>query len=204
VDAAGFEVEHEVTGLDPQARGRWNNPHNMWADRLNRVVYNGHWFGRWHNKIARATGDVLTTVDVGDAPTHTVTNPARPALSTLPLSARDVFRTIEDPGGSALQRIVDSDPTGAGRNHPHAQWTTSDGALTVFPNVFKGFGVAGSIGVVETATNRVLRECRRSRCRWRPGSRVCRRATRPMSPTSSAARLRSSTSTRCACCATSR
>ena len=160
VDAATFEVEREVTGLDPQARRRWNNPHNMWADTLNRIVYNGHWFGRWHNKIARANGDVLTTVDVGDAPTHTVTNPARPAFSTLPLSARDVFRTIEDPGGNAEQKIVDSDPSGAGRNHPHAQWTTSDGALTVFPNVFKGIGVAGSIGVVETGSNRVLREFR--------------------------------------------
>jgi YVTN family beta-propeller protein len=160
VDAAGFDVEREVTGLDPQARGRWNNPHNMWADTLNRVVYNGHWFGRWHNKVARASGDVLTTVEVGDAPTHTVTNPARPAFSTLPLSARDIFRTIEDPGGNVAQRIVDSDPTGDGRNHPHAQWTTSDGGLTVFPNVFKGLGVAGSISVVETGSNRILREFR--------------------------------------------
>jgi YVTN family beta-propeller protein len=160
VDSASWNVEREVTGLDPQARGRWNNPHNMWADTLNRTVYNGHWFGRWHNKIARASGDVLTTVDVGDAPTHTVTNPARPAFSTLPLSARDIFRTMEDPGGNATQKIVDSDPTGEGRNHPHAQWTTSDGALTVFPNVFKGLGVAGSIGVVETGRNRVVREFR--------------------------------------------
>jgi YVTN family beta-propeller protein len=158
VDAASWGVEREVTGLDPQARGRWNNPHNMWADTLNRTVYNGHWFGRWQNKIARANGDVLTTVEVGDAPTHTVTNPARPAFSTLPLSARDIFRTIEDPGGTAAQKIVDSDPTGNGRNHPHAQWTTSDGALTVFPNVFKGLGVTGSIGVVETGSNRLVRE----------------------------------------------
>jgi YVTN family beta-propeller protein len=160
VDGASFNVEREVTGLDPQARGRWNNPHNMWADTLNRTVYNGHWFGRWHNKIARRTGDVLTTVEVGDAPTHTVTNPSRPRFSTLPLSARDIFRTLEDPGGTAEQRIVDSDPTGAGRNHPHAQWTTSDGARTVFPNVFKGLGVEGSISVVATGTNRVVREFR--------------------------------------------
>ena len=160
VDANSWGVEREVTGLDPQARGRWNNPHNMWADTLNRTVYNGHWFGRWQNKIARANGDVLTTVDVGDAPTHTVTNPARPAFSTLPLSARDIFRTVEDPGGNATQKIVDSDPSGEGRNHPHAQWTTSDGALTVFPNVFKGLGVAGSIGVVDAASNRLVREFR--------------------------------------------
>jgi len=46
VDAATWNVEREVDGLDPQARFRWNNPHNMWADTLLRTVYNGHWFGR--------------------------------------------------------------------------------------------------------------------------------------------------------------
>ncbi len=158
VDAATFNTEREVTGLDPDARFRWNNPHNMWADTLNRTIYNGHWFGRWHNKIDRATGDVLTTVEVGQAPTHTVSNPVHHNLSTLPLSADQIFRTIDDPGGGALQRIVDSDPTGIGKNHPHAQWTTSDGTKTVFPNVFKGLGVAGSIGVVRTSDNQILRE----------------------------------------------
>ena len=164
VDAASFDVEREVTGLDPQARFRWNNPHNMWTDTRHSVIYNGHWFGRWHNKIARRTGDVLTTVEVGDAPTHTVTNPNQSSSHfghlTLPLSARDDFLRLQDPGGSALQRIVDKDPTGAGRNHPHAQWLTSDGSKIVFPNVFKGLGVAGSISVVEAATARVLREFR--------------------------------------------
>src|SRR5918995_4728935 len=101
VDAASFGIEREVTGLDPQARGRWNNPHNMWTDTRHRVVYNGHWFGRWHNKIARATGDVLTTVAVGDAPTHTVTNPNEASAHfedlTLPLSADNIFLELEDP-----------------------------------------------------------------------------------------------------------
>jgi YVTN family beta-propeller protein len=164
VDAATFAVEREVDGLDPQARGRWNNPHNMWSDTRQRIVYNGHWFGRWHNKIARATGDVLTTVDVGDAPTHTVTNPnersAQHGHLTLPLSARDNFLRLVDPGFSSLQQIVDSDPTGQGRNHPHAQWLTSDGSKMVVPNVFKGFGVAGSIGIVNPENGTIFREIR--------------------------------------------
>lgn len=164
VDAATFAVEREVDGLDPQARGRWNNPHNMWTDTRHRVVYNGHWFGRWHNKIARATGDVLTTVQVGDAPTHTVTNPnensAQHGHLTLPLSARDNFLRLVDPGFSAVQQIVDSDPTGQGRNHPHAQWLTSDGSKMVVPNVFKGFGVAGSIGIVNPENGAIQREIR--------------------------------------------
>jgi YVTN family beta-propeller protein len=164
VDAATFGIEREVSGLDPQARGRWNNPHNMWTDTRHRVIYNGHWFGRWHNKIARANGDVLTTVDVGDAPTHTVTNPNERSSQhghlTLPLSARDNFLRLVDPSFGAVQNIADSDPTGQGRNHPHAQWLTSDGSKMVVPNVFKGLGVAGSIGIVNPENGAIQREIR--------------------------------------------
>ncbi|HEY9378237.1 MAG TPA: hypothetical protein VIQ02_14220, partial [Jiangellaceae bacterium] len=162
VDAATWNVEREVDGLDPQARFRWNNPHNMWADTLLRTVYNGHWFGRWHNKIARATGDVLTTVEVGHAPTHTVTNPneASPHFEhlTLPLSAEQNFLELDDPGFNALQKVIDSDPTGAGRNHPHAQWITSDGGKDVFPNVFKGLGTQGSVSIVREPGHQIVRE----------------------------------------------
>lgn len=164
VDAAGFEPEREVTGLDAQARMRWNNPHNMWADARLRTIYNGHWFGRWHNKIARATGDVLATIDVGHAPTHTVTNPNERSsqfeVLNLPLSADQIFRKIEDPGFSSTHKIVDSDPTGVGKNHPHGQWMTSDGSRIVFPNVFKGFGVAGSVSVVNAENSNIVREFR--------------------------------------------
>jgi YVTN family beta-propeller protein len=153
VDATTFSVVDEVTGLDPDARFRWNNPHNMWADTTLGIVYNGHWFGRWHNKIARADGDVLTTIQVGEAPTHTVSNPNEASEHfehlTLPQSALDVFFELEDPFAetkapddfSALQEIIFNGPTGFGRNHPHAQWLTSDGRYGVYPNVFKDEGI---------------------------------------------------------------
>src|SRR5918995_7185444 len=164
VDADTFGIEREVSGLDPEARGRWNNPHNMWTDTRHRVVYNGHWFGRWHNKIARANGDVLTTVAVGDAPTHTVTNPNEASAHfedlTLPLSADNIFLELEDPAFSALQKIIDNDPTGVGGNHPHAQWTTSDGHKNVFPNVFKGLGTQGSVSIVREPEHEIVREFR--------------------------------------------
>ena len=178
VDAATLAVEKEASGLDPQARFRWNNPHNMWVNTEHSIVYNGHWFGRWHNKIARLDADVLTTVEVGEAPTHTVSNPNEASDHfehlTLPLSARDTFVELEDPFGddprefSALQRIIDKDPTGFGRNHPHAQWLTSDGRLGVYPNVFKGRGifvpgspgVQGGVGIVDQETHELVKEIR--------------------------------------------
>ena len=162
VDATTWDVEREIDGLDPQAVGRWNNPHNLWADTLLRTVYNSHWFGRWHNTIARATGDVLTTIDVGQAPTHMVTNPDESSAHfedyTLPLSAESSFREITDPGFNELPKIIDSDPTGVGKNHPHGQWTTSDGRKDVFPNVFKGLGTQGSISIVSEPGHRIVKE----------------------------------------------
>ena len=159
VDAASSRVEREINGLDPQAQGRWNNPHNMWSDVREDTIYNANWFGRWANKIDRATGDVLGSVEVGHAPTHFVSNPNEKSASferlSLPLSAENNMLSMVDAGGL---NIVGSDPTGAGRNHAHGQWITSDGAKTVVPNVFKGLGLAGSISILDTETNRVLRE----------------------------------------------
>ena len=159
VDAASSNVEREINGLDPQAQGRWNNPHNMWADVREDTVYNANWFGRWANKIDRATGDVVESIEVGQAPTHFVSDPnehsAHYETLSLPLSADNNMVSLLDSSGLG---IFDSKPTGEGRNHPHGQWITSDGAQTVVPNMFKGMGTAGSISILDTETNEVLRE----------------------------------------------
>jgi len=159
VDAASSRVEREINGLDPQAQGRWNNPHNMWADVREDTVYNANWFGRWANKIDRATGDVVESMEVGQAPTHFVSDPnehsAHFETLSLPLSAGNNILSVLDSGGFD---IADSSPTGEGRNHPHGQWITSDGAQTVVPNMFKGMGTAGSISILDTETNEVLKE----------------------------------------------
>jgi YVTN family beta-propeller protein len=55
-------------------------------------------------------------------------------------------------------RILDSEPTGKGLNHPHGQWITADGEFMVVPNVFKGEGVAGSISIMDLDRLEVVRE----------------------------------------------
>ena len=162
VDAAGLSVEREIFGgLDENAEESWNNPHNMWANFEHDAVYNGNWFGRWVNKIDRETGDVLSSVEIGDAPTHIITNPnpASPEYGVLhvPLSAEDEIVRIED-RGDELKRIDEND-TGEGRTHPHGHWLRcGDGGVTVMPNVWKGFGFAGSISLIDTESGDVLRE----------------------------------------------
>lgn len=162
VDAASLSVEREILGgLDEDAESSWNNPHNMWANFEHDAVYNGNWFGRWVNKIDRESGDVLSSVEIGDAPTHIITNPnpASPEYGVLhvPLSAEDEIVRIEDRDGRLKK--IDENETGEGRNHPHGHWLRcGDGGVTVMPNVWKGLGFAGSISLIDTESGDVLRE----------------------------------------------
>ncbi|MBI4188180.1 MAG: hypothetical protein HY529_03125 [Chloroflexi bacterium] len=155
-----FTVEREINGLDPDAAGLWNNPHNMWANTALNTIYNGNWFGKSLNRIDRASGDIRETIVAGEAPTHIVTipGPSHPhfGVLTLPLSAEQDMDKIQD--RDQRLKIIDHFPTGAGLNHPHAQWITSDGNRIVVPNVFKGLGVAGSISILDAANGNILKE----------------------------------------------
>jgi DNA-binding beta-propeller fold protein YncE/plastocyanin len=158
VDAASFKVEREINGKP--AGGRWNNPHNMWANFALDTVYNTNWFGKWLNKINRASGAIQSSIDVGEAPTHVISIPiVGPQLGTLtvPLSADDDMVKVRDTAGGL--EVVDSDPTGDGKTHPHGHWLTcGEGDRVIVPNVFKGLGPAGSISILDTASGDVLKE----------------------------------------------
>lgn len=159
VDAETFAIEREIDGLT--AEGLWNNPHNMWANFTLDTIYNTNWFGKSINKIDRVTGDILQSIVVGEAPTHIVTIPTPGSdqfgFLTIPLSAENTFVKVED--GRHGLRIVDQEPTGKGRNHPHGHWLTcGTGDRMIVPNVFKGFGTAGSISILDSLTGAVLKE----------------------------------------------
>ncbi len=163
LDAATFKIKREINGLDPGAQGKWNNPHNMWADESLSVVYNGNWFGRAINKIDRATGRILDTIEIGEAPTHIVTIPDQTSTQfgvlTTPLSAGNNLVKMRDTANGLV--VASKSPTGAGNNHPHGHWITADGKKIVVPNVFKGVGMAGSISIMDASTGAVLKEIRR-------------------------------------------
>src|SRR5262245_35451743 len=158
VDAATFQVEREINGRSTRL---WDNPHNMWANFALDTVYNSNWFGQWINKIDRTSGVIRSSITVGDAPTHIITNPdpTSPQFGVLsiPLSAEsNIVKVRDEPSGL---HVIDSRPTGAGLNHPHGHWLKCGrGEETVVPNVFKGLGFAGSISILNTLTGNVIRE----------------------------------------------
>ena len=158
LDAATFNVEREINGLG--SSGMWNNPHNMWANFSLNSIYNGNWFGQWINKIDRSSGNFLSSITVGEAPTHIITIPtpgSQMGVLTVPLSADNKMMKVQD-GPSGLQ-IVGGNATGEGKTHPHGHWLTcGTGDRAIVPNVFKGIGPAGSISIMDTASGRVLKE----------------------------------------------
>jgi len=163
VDAETFAVEREIYGgLDPDAAGMWNNPHNMWADFAHEVIYNTNWFGRWLNKIDRESGDVLESIEVGEAPTHVITDPDRRSgefgVLHIPLSAEDHIAKVRDDRQDGLKKI-DQNPTGDGRTHPHGHWLQcGSGKITVVANVFNGLGFSGSVSLIDTSSGDVIEE----------------------------------------------
>lgn len=158
VDAATFTVEREINGL--AAGGRWNNPHNMWANFELDTIYNANWFGKWLNKITRASGQITDSIDVGEAPTHIITiptpNSSQFGVLTIPLSGDNDLVKVRDSGSL---EIIDSKPTGDGHTHPHAHWLTCGrGDRAIVPNVFTGMGFGGSVSIIDTASGNVIRE----------------------------------------------
>jgi hypothetical protein len=102
----------------------------------------------------------LDSITVGEAPTHIITIPTpgpETGVLTIPISADNDMVKVRD-SDSGLE-IIDSEPTGEGKTHPHGHWLTCGlGDRTIVPNVFKGIGPAGSISIMDTASGNVLRE----------------------------------------------
>ncbi len=50
-----------------------NNPHNMWTDRSQSVIYDTQWFDNKLTVFDRKTGALIRNVTVGEAPAHVMT-----------------------------------------------------------------------------------------------------------------------------------
>jgi len=109
-----------------------NNPHNMWTNRDQSLLYQTQWFDRRLTVFRRESGALVRDVSVGPSPAHVMTR----------VDTDQVHVTLN---GSASNRSVMEFPPGAlgpgrsiniGRPHPHAHWMGHDGQTMVTPNAF--------------------------------------------------------------------
>jgi DNA-binding beta-propeller fold protein YncE len=108
-----------------------NNPHNMWTDRSQSVIYDTQWFDNKLSVFDRKTGKLLRNVTVGEAPAHVMT---RVDTDQVHVSLNGEGSIVElSPFGTHIDRTIQVQDSG-NPGQPHAHWMSSDGHTMVTPN----------------------------------------------------------------------
>ncbi|HXW12245.1 MAG TPA: beta-propeller fold lactonase family protein, partial [Nitrososphaeraceae archaeon] len=134
VNVVDWNVERKVSLPDINM----NNPHNMWSDREQEIIYQTQWFDNMLTAFDRETGQLLDNTRVGDAPSHVMTNPANDLLYVTLSGEQGVAELKFNKENSKFEilRIIPLQDAGQYPTHPHAHWITSDGSKMITPNDF--------------------------------------------------------------------
>ncbi|MBX3305967.1 MAG: hypothetical protein KF751_07920 [Nitrospira sp.] len=109
-----------------------NNPHNMWTDRDQNLIYQTQWFDSKLTVFNRLTGALLNNISVGESPSHVMTRVDTDQLHVALNGSPDNDSVVElRPLAAGIQRRIN-----IGRGNPHAHWMGHDGNLMVTPNAF--------------------------------------------------------------------
>lgn len=109
-----------------------NNPHNMWTDRNQNLIYQTQWFDSKLTVFNRTTGQFLNNISVGESPSHVMTRVDTDQLHVALNGSPNNDSVVElAPLANGVQRRIN---IGAGA--PHAHWMSHDGKLMLTPNAF--------------------------------------------------------------------
>lgn len=130
IDGSSWKVTRKVAFPSIQM----NNPHNMWTDKNQSVIYVTQWFDKKLTVYDRQTGALIRNVSVGEAPAHvmTLTDSDRIHITNNGDTRTDSVMELT-PFATQVLRRVD-----IGRGNPHAHWMSHDGKTMVTPNVITG------------------------------------------------------------------
>lgn len=109
-----------------------NNPHNMWTDKNQNLIYQTQWFDSKLAVFNRTTGQFLNNISVGESPAHVMTRTDTDQLHVTLNGSPTNDSVVElAPMANGVQRRIN-----IGRGNPHAHWMSHDGKLMVTPNAF--------------------------------------------------------------------
>ena len=130
VDATTWQVKRKVFLPDIEM----NNPHNMWTDRDQNLIYVTEWFDSKLTIFDRVSGQLIDRLQVGEAPAHVMTRVDTDQLH-VSINGSDGNESVVElsPLAGGIERRID-----VGRPGPHAHWMGHDGGTMVTPNVFTG------------------------------------------------------------------
>lgn len=114
VNAETWQVERKVALPEINM----NNPHNMWTDRNQTLIYQTQWFDNRLAVFNRADGKLVRDLVVGEAPAHVMTRVDTDQLHVTNNGEKRPDSLMEiAPLGTAVQGRVN-----IGRGNPHAHW----------------------------------------------------------------------------------
>ena len=134
VNVENWKVERKVAL--PQIN--LNNPHNMWSDSQQDIIYQTQWFDNRLSAFDRHSGKLLDDTKVGDAPSHVITNPIND-LIYVALSGEQGVAELnfnKDNNKFEIMRIMPMQESGQNPTSPHGPWITPDGKKMITPNDF--------------------------------------------------------------------
>lgn len=109
-----------------------NNPHNMWTDQNQTLIYQTQWFDFRLTTFNRTSGKLLHDIEVGADPSHVMTRTDTDHLHVALDGTDSPFAVVQlNPGGGSIERLINID-----EGHPHAHWMGHDGKTMVTPNTF--------------------------------------------------------------------
>ena len=108
-----------------------NNPHNMWTNRSQSLIYETEWFDDKFDVFDRKTGKLVHSIKLGEAPAHVMT---RVDTDQVHVSLNGEGSIVElSPGGAHVDRKIEVQDSGD-PGQPHAHWMSHDGHTMVTPN----------------------------------------------------------------------
>jgi DNA-binding beta-propeller fold protein YncE len=127
VDASDWTVTRKVA----LPAVNMNNPHNMWTDRAQSVIYQTEWFDKKLDVFNRRTGALVRSLELGEAPAHVMT---RVDTDQVHVSINGEGSIVElSPRAGHIDRRIEVQDSG-NPGQPHAHWMSSTGHMMVTPN----------------------------------------------------------------------
>ena len=109
-----------------------NNPHNMWTDKNQNLIYQTQWFDSKLTVFNRTTGQFVNNISVGESPAHVMTQVGSDKLHVTLNGSTDHKSVVElSANAGGILRKID-----IGEGNPHAHWMSHNGELMVTPNPF--------------------------------------------------------------------
>jgi DNA-binding beta-propeller fold protein YncE len=109
-----------------------NNPHNMWTDRRQQLIYNTEWFGTALAAFDRRSGRLVAHTEVGEAPAHVMTRTDTDQVHVT-LNGEDAVVELSR-RAKRIDRRIPVQRRGELAGQPHAHWMSADGQAMATPN----------------------------------------------------------------------